>query len=130
MSPFLGLPPPFRIHRFEVPGLVGVMIFNDLGPLASFRISSSPITETLSILDGDGNLFRRFAALVLSIDQFDLLGARFLLENGAESLLERRLEDIEFIRIDSTLNNHFPEPVRTCDQDGIPETGLPCRSRR
>ena len=58
------------------------------------------------------------------VDQFIFLGAQTFLEDGAETLVQGRLEDVVFVRVHRALHDILAEPIGRIDQHGVAEAGL------
>jgi len=89
--------------------------------LASVTVSSSVMLKTSPLRLGHRLDLRRIDALFLRVDHLDLFGPELFLDDGPESVLQRRLEDVEFIGVHRSLDDRLAQAVGGRDQDDVLE---------
>ncbi len=115
---------PLDVHGLEVARLGGVVVLDDAGPPGQGDDLVVADAEDVALRPGDGLEFRRLEALLPGIDHLDLLRPELLLDDGPESALQRRLEDVELVGVHRPLDDGLAEAVGRRDQHGVLEAAL------
>ncbi len=109
---------------FDIHGTLIVILDRNghFGQLDDFFLTEREAVR-VRLADVDG--FNRLARLgVVAVDHLDGLAAKDLAQYGVLAVAERRLVDIELVRIDRALHDGLAEAVRRGDEYRVAKTGL------
>jgi len=114
---------PFNIHGAVSFLHRRVMFFNPHGPAAERENLFIGNREAFPVDRINGNVSCHLPAPRV-VNQFELLGTQRFFQNRLKTLLQRLLEHIKLIRVHTPLDNVFPQPVSSIDQNGIFKAGF------
>ncbi len=99
------------------------MVFYDQRPFGQGEDLILGDREPLPVRFRNGDLFRRFP-LGVGVNHFYLFSSELLLDDRPEICAQGRLEDVELVGIDGSLNDHLAQPVRRRDENCVAKTGF------
>ena len=110
---------PLDVHRPSIVPLDGKRIAREL---QHFGVRER---ESRALLRAHFHHARRAARLGQSCKQhFFQLRAQSAPHDGRPALLQHRLVDVELVRIDRALDDHFAQAIRSGDEYHVPEAGF------
>ena len=115
---------PFDVHRHGGAGMLRIMGFDPhrkVGKAQHLRIGNAEFPP-LGIGHVPGE--RRMATAALAVNHAYLLAAEPAPQHAAKSLAQRRLVNVELVRIDLTLDDGFAEAVTAGDEDHVAKSGF------
>ncbi|OPY87535.1 MAG: hypothetical protein A4E72_01463 [Syntrophus sp. PtaU1.Bin208] len=112
---------PLNVHGLVIARLLRIMILDNGRPARQSENFLFRNAEALPFFRYGGNDLRRFIAAG-GVNHLDFFGSELFLKDGSESLLQSRLENIKFIRIDDSLNDRLSQSVGSRYKNGILES--------
>ena len=115
---------PLDIHRHRFSSLCRVVVLDrERIPCKRQDIivgDTEPSLVGIRDIDTPGDLL----CTPLAVDQFHPLLTEVLPDDCPVTFPERRFEDVEFVGVDGTLDDHLAKTVGSGDEDDVPETGV------